>query len=1063
MEKEQKYYLGLDIGTNSVGWCVTDQNYNIIKKHKKVLIRNADGTYTNYTHLNTKGKEVEVKYGNHLWGSRLFEEAHDAKSRRLARSNRRRLARRRYRLVLLQDIFRKSGELEKVNDPYFFERLNNSALHKEDRNEKYQLNYLLFNGQELNDVTYFKKYPTIYHLRKDIINNPDKKFDIREIYLALAHMIKYRGNFLSDADEYRVDSDNTLHDSFNAIDELCLKLNKDAITFNIDKTKEEKLIEIFKEETKKSLLTEKIKNQFSNKVDKLQENIIKLISGSQMEIGALFKDIFELDNEDSGIQIELDKEAFLTDKLLKLKDNITENGYNLILEIKKIYDFRILVNLLQGGNSISDAMVTIYDNHKQELKELKELVRRYSPAQYNMLFKKIYIVIDKGKKVYINNYVNYIGFTEEKNKKIRLPHKAKQDDFYKTIKNVLDLDNINKESFEEKQIGDKVKLNEIKDKIDLKKYLLRQNSSENGVLPYQLNKSELRAIINNQSKFYPFLKEDDNDFLHPGKKCYKIESILTYRIPYYVGPVAYVDKNKIDSTKNNFSWSVRKEGAEKETVTPWNFYDVIDVDKSAEEFLNNLRNKCTYLIQEETLPKCSLIYQMYQLLNELNKLVIEFDENNFHNITKEEKERLIKNVYLVQKNPKKKDLEKELNAFHNCKNLKLTSTGTLKGKTGITSDDLVSNLKAWVDMKDDEAFGEELLKNKNYQQQAEKIIYYITSFEDKKVLEKRLKDEGYSDNKIKYFKSLNYTGWARLSNKLLNGLTIEDENETGEKIDRTIIDIMYNTNLNFMEIYETKDGKYSGFKRQVEDIVSEQLGTKTDAEKEEYIIENSYVSPLMKRSLHQTIGIVKELKKILKVDHFDKYFVESTRRDAEKKRTNSRKKQIIEYYKDIKNSLAKQLEDSSYLTTKDLKELENELNNKTKDDDKILNSKKLFLYFMQMGKSVYTGEPIDLDLLEQNYDIDHIIPKAYVKDDSFVNTVLVERGINNRKKDKYPFNDGTDSIITKKGQGYVKFLNSINPFLMPDEKKKRILRNLNKKLTDDEISSFVKRQLVTTD
>ena len=27
----KKYYLGLDIGTNSVGWAVTDENYNLCK------------------------------------------------------------------------------------------------------------------------------------------------------------------------------------------------------------------------------------------------------------------------------------------------------------------------------------------------------------------------------------------------------------------------------------------------------------------------------------------------------------------------------------------------------------------------------------------------------------------------------------------------------------------------------------------------------------------------------------------------------------------------------------------------------------------------------------------------------------------------------------------------------------------------------------------------------------------------------------------------------------------------------------------------------------------------
>ena len=30
---EQEYYIGLDIGTSSVGWAVTDMNYQIIKRH----------------------------------------------------------------------------------------------------------------------------------------------------------------------------------------------------------------------------------------------------------------------------------------------------------------------------------------------------------------------------------------------------------------------------------------------------------------------------------------------------------------------------------------------------------------------------------------------------------------------------------------------------------------------------------------------------------------------------------------------------------------------------------------------------------------------------------------------------------------------------------------------------------------------------------------------------------------------------------------------------------------------------------------------------------------------
>ena len=32
------YYLGLDMGTNSVGWAVTDKNYNLLRAKGKDLI-----------------------------------------------------------------------------------------------------------------------------------------------------------------------------------------------------------------------------------------------------------------------------------------------------------------------------------------------------------------------------------------------------------------------------------------------------------------------------------------------------------------------------------------------------------------------------------------------------------------------------------------------------------------------------------------------------------------------------------------------------------------------------------------------------------------------------------------------------------------------------------------------------------------------------------------------------------------------------------------------------------------------------------------------------------------
>ena len=94
MEKEQKFYLGLDIGTNSVGIACTDENYNLLR---------------------VKGKDC--------WAVRLFDEAQTAADRRTARTARRRLQRRRYRINQLQGLFAPF-----MQDNLFFLRLNNSQF-----------------------------------------------------------------------------------------------------------------------------------------------------------------------------------------------------------------------------------------------------------------------------------------------------------------------------------------------------------------------------------------------------------------------------------------------------------------------------------------------------------------------------------------------------------------------------------------------------------------------------------------------------------------------------------------------------------------------------------------------------------------------------------------------------------------------------------------------------------------------------------------------------------------------------------------------------------------------
>lgn len=68
-----KYYIGLDMGTSSLGWAVTDDKYRLLRK---------------------KGKD--------MWGVRLFDEADTAAARRTNRVAKRRRNREKARIGYLR-------------------------------------------------------------------------------------------------------------------------------------------------------------------------------------------------------------------------------------------------------------------------------------------------------------------------------------------------------------------------------------------------------------------------------------------------------------------------------------------------------------------------------------------------------------------------------------------------------------------------------------------------------------------------------------------------------------------------------------------------------------------------------------------------------------------------------------------------------------------------------------------------------------------------------------------------------------------------------------------------
>ena len=79
-------------------------------------------------------------------------------------------------------------------------------------------------------------------------------------------------------------------------------------------------------------------------------------------------------------------------------------------------------------------------------------------------------------------------------------------------------------------------------------------------------------------------------------------------------------------------------------IRPWNFEEIVDKNACRNEFIVKMTNRCTYLIGEKVLPKNSLLYSEYMVLNELNNLVVDGSK-----ITPEIKQKIFTDLYMKQK------------------------------------------------------------------------------------------------------------------------------------------------------------------------------------------------------------------------------------------------------------------------------------------------------------------------------------------------------------------------------------------------------------------------------
>lgn len=958
----ESYQVGLDIGTGSVGWAVLDENGDLCR---------------------FKGKPT--------WGSRVFQSAQTAAETRVHRGQRRRYDRRRQRLDLLQELF--AEEMAKT-DPEFFIRLNQARLFPEDRDPAHAAyRWPLFNGSDFTEADYYKRFPTMYHLRAHLMESAEKA-DIRLVYLAFHNIVKHRGNFLYQ-DNPKLSARNANVEG--AVEGLHQTLREWCETHDIECDFNEAELGSALSDASLRPAEKRERVEAALGVEKEYKKLAKAMSAAVVGYAAEFSHVFFTDSDNSKFALSNDEkvEAYAC----------PDEGRDLFEAMRTVYSSYVLMGILREarGETLSFCKMKEYERYGHDLETLKKLVRTYGPERYDEFFRGPFY---EGTHDYDPSKAQ--GFTKYNLGTSKLSH----EDLLKQVQKLLaDIGAQADEHYEA-----------VERAIESGTFLRRLKTSDNGTIPYQLHLEEMDAIIEKQKLHYPFLDEKKNE----------LDSLVTFRIPYYVGPLTQKNAARNDKGETRFAWSSRKPGMENERVYPWNWEDVIDKDQSAEDFIRRMTGTCTYLKGQPVLARCSLTYEMYCVLNELNGARWTQDGDKSYRFDAADRLGIVEDLFKRRKRVTYEAVEKWLARTHGPEGGK--SVGGAYHVTGGQGEDAFeSQLSSHYDFckildVDELSEADEAM--------AEDVVLWNTVFEDRSILKRKIKlayGNRLSDMQIRRLCQKRYTGWGRLSAELLCGLRSATDN--GPK---TIMDILLEGDPN----HARRMGAAMNLMEILHDD-SLEFQAKIDERNRERALEAGGVSvdevtgsPALRRGINQALRVVDEIAKIAGKPPA-RIFLEVTRdEDARNKgkRTTSRYKAL----EAALSSLKKQHAD----VYAELKERE----------PRALDDERLTLYFMQCGKCMYSGKSLDINKL-QTYQVDHILPQSYVKDDSFENKVLVYADENQRKLDSLLLEQ---ELITRM-RGFWRSLRDAE--LIGDKKFNNLTRtNVN----EEQMKKFVNRQLVET-
>src|SRR5699024_1607989 len=162
-----------------------------------------------------------------------------------------------------------------------------------------------------------------------------------------------------------------------------------------------------------------------------------------------------------------------------------------------------------------------------------------------------------------------------------------------------------------------------------------------------------------------------------------------------------------------------------------------------------------------------------------------------------------------------------------------------------------ASLGTYYDLK--KILDKSFLDDKVNEEIIEDIIKTLTLFEDREMIQQRLQkySDIFSPQQLKKFERRHYTGWGRLSYKLINGIRNKENN-------KTILDYLIDdgsANRNFMQLINDDT---LPFKQIIQK--SQVVG---DIDDIKAVVHDLPGSPAIKKGILQSVKIVDELVKVM--------------------------------------------------------------------------------------------------------------------------------------------------------------------------------------------------------